>query len=223
VVPSIVTANLYTYFDGTNTSSLSGSGATNWYSISGSSSGDFELYNTPTYTATYGGGLIFDGVDDWAKSDIIQPTGANDPFTFEMWFEWVFTSSFKRIYATNNSQFDMAHGGNHTIAWYTPANSWNSPSISTGADGYYYDNTPYHFVATYDGSDLKFYQNSVLYYSATSVTIDVDTTVSVLPANCCAGGDYNTNTYYKIRTYDAVLDAGSVLNNFNVEKANYGY
>ena len=180
------------------------------------------MFNSPTYTATYGGGLSFDGVDDYARAPVNLPLGANDPFTYEMWFEWVFTSSFKRIYATDGDEFDLAHGGNQTIAWYSPANGWNTPSVTTGGPGYYTGNTVYHYAVTYDGSTLAMYQNANLYYSATSVNIDVDPTYSWLSSNP-GGGDYNTNTYYKIRTYSAALSGSDVTANFDAEKSNYGY
>ena len=117
-----------------------------------------------------------------------------------------------------------AQGGNNTVSWYTPANFWNDPYVGPpGPSGiqYYSDNTPYHFVATYDGTDLRFYKNSVLYYTQ-SATVDIDPTLAWLACDV-GGGAPTTVTYFKMRTYDAVLDAGSVLNNFNVEKANYGY
>jgi uncharacterized delta-60 repeat protein len=222
--PTIITSNLTTYYDGSDSSSLSGTGATRWYNISGSTSSDWTLYNSPTYVTNYGGGIKMDGIDDYADAPVQLPLGAGDSWTYEMWFEWVFISPYRRVYANDGETLNFAQGGNNTVSWYTPASFWVDPSSSiTGVNGaqYYRDNIPYHFVATYDGTTMKFYKNGVLYYQS-SATIDIDPTKAWLACNA-GGGDNTTITYYKMRTYDAPLSASDVSNNFNAERMNYGY
>ena len=222
--PSIITTNLMTYYDGTNTSSLSGTGATRWYSISGSTSSDWTLYNSPTYTTNYGGGIIMDGIDDYGDAPVNLPLGAGDAWTFEIWFEWIYITAYRRVYATDSDRINLAQGGNNTICWYSPTDGWNDPITSpVGVNGahYYRDNLPYHFALTYDGTTLRFYKNGVEYFNDTA-TFDIDPTKAWLSCDP-GGGAPTTNTYYKMRTYDVALSASDVMNNFNAERTNYGY
>jgi uncharacterized delta-60 repeat protein len=222
--PTIITTNLLTYYDGTDSSSLSGTGATRWYSISGSTSSDWTLYNSPTYTTNYGGGIIMDGIDDYGDAPVNLPLGAGDAWTFEIWFEWIFMNPFRRVYACDGDTINIAQGGNNTMSWYSPTDNWNSPITSpVGVNGahYYRDNLPYHFALTYDGTTLRFYKNGEEYFNDTG-TFDINPTYSWLSCNA-GGGDNTTNTYYKMRTYDVPLSASDVMNNFNAERTNYGY
>ena len=83
--PSIITANLYTYFDGTNPLSISGADATTWVSISGSSPSTATL-NTPgcSWVGDLGGGVYFDPLQAGTcqtSSNILPGSG----FTYEVW------------------------------------------------------------------------------------------------------------------------------------------
>jgi hypothetical protein len=62
---AVVTTGLQLYLDAGNASSYSGSGTT-WTDLSGNSR-DGTLTNGPTYSATDGGSIVFDGTDDYVQ------------------------------------------------------------------------------------------------------------------------------------------------------------
>jgi hypothetical protein len=62
---AVVTTGLQLYLDAGNASSYSGSGTT-WTDLSGNSR-DGTLTNGPTYSATNGGSIVFDGTDDYVQ------------------------------------------------------------------------------------------------------------------------------------------------------------
>ena len=63
--PSIVTSGLALYLDAGNASSYPGSG-TNWNDLSGNGRNG-TLTNGPTYSATNGGSIVFDGINDFVQ------------------------------------------------------------------------------------------------------------------------------------------------------------
>jgi hypothetical protein len=65
VAQSIVTSGLALYLDAGNASSYPGSG-TNWNDLSGNGRNG-TLTNGPTYSATNGGSIVFDGIDDFVQ------------------------------------------------------------------------------------------------------------------------------------------------------------
>lgn len=81
ISPSIVTSGLVLFLDAGNTTSYPGSGTT-WTDLSGNSNNG-TLTNGPTYSSSYGGGLVFDGVNDYVTlNPVIQNFSA---FTILSW------------------------------------------------------------------------------------------------------------------------------------------
>jgi hypothetical protein len=63
-VASIVTSGLVLNLDAGNIRSYAGSG-TSWYNLNGNNTG--SLTNGPTYTSSFGGGIVFDGINDYVN------------------------------------------------------------------------------------------------------------------------------------------------------------
>lgn len=77
----IVRSGLVFFVDAGNTASYPGSGTT-WTDLSGNSNNG-TLTNGPTYSSSYGGGLVFDGVNDYVTfNPVIQNFSA---FTILSW------------------------------------------------------------------------------------------------------------------------------------------
>lgn len=82
--PSIVTDGLVLCLDAANPRSYGGSG-TNWGDLSGNGN-HFTLTNGPTYSGDNLGGVVFDGVDDYALPASATPFQVNS-LTIEVWFK----------------------------------------------------------------------------------------------------------------------------------------
>jgi hypothetical protein len=216
--PSIITTGLYTYFDGTNPLSISGSDATEWVSISGSSSSTATLYNS-AYIGELGGGVYFDGVAGFAETDTdILP---NSGFTYEVWFEQLSatTEAYTSIYNSETGTFEFWVNPANQVGFYTPGTGNVNIGIVHNL------NQPYLYSITYNNSlgVFKVYKNGVEIFNDPSIT-------SFTPDGAFSyfGTDNPQDAFfpgimYKIRTYSTELSASDVLNNWNVEKGNYGY
>lgn len=109
----IITDNLVQHLDAGNSSSYPGTGTT-WSDLSGNGT-DATMVNSPTYSATVGGGSFsFDGVDDGFKlaastSAPIRPSETdlnNDGFTVQIWCKISGTNSLPRYW--NNNMFNQS-------------------------------------------------------------------------------------------------------------------
>lgn len=78
---SIITSGLILNLDAGKPSSYSGSGAT-WADLSGNGYHG-TLINGPTYSASGGGSIVFDGVDDYVSGTL--PTSATTSITLQGW------------------------------------------------------------------------------------------------------------------------------------------
>ena len=80
VAPKISTNGLILYLDAGNTKSYPGTGTT-WVDIS-QSGNNGTLINSPTFNSSNGGGIVFDGVDDY----VTQSNITSNSLTFDFWF-----------------------------------------------------------------------------------------------------------------------------------------
>lgn len=215
--PSIITSNLYTYFDGTNPLSISGSDATTWVSISGSSSSTANLLAAAAYVGDLGGGVYFDGAG-YAEttSDILSNSG----FTYEVWLKQLSaaTENYSRIYGSETGDFEFYVNPSNQVGFYTTGTSYVNIGIAHNL------NEAYLFTITYDSNtdEFKVFMNGVEIYNNPSIDFTPLGDYSLFAT------DNGQNTFfpgimYKVRTYSVPLTPGQVLNNFNVEKAGYGY
>jgi len=215
--PTIITTNLYTYFDGSNPLSISGDGATTWTSISGSSSSVATLENSGVeYTGDLGGGVSFDGLSGYCQTstDILPNSG----FTYEVWVRQTAAaveSSNTRIYGSETTTFEFVVNGLET-GYYTVPTDFVNVGIPNDLNGVYL------MTITYDLSELKIYRNGVEIYVNPSVSF-IPTGDFSLFGTGAELSNYFEGIMYKIRTYSAALTPGQVLNNWNVERGQYGY
>ena len=215
----IQTANLFCYFDGTDTNSLSGVGATTWYSVSGSQANyRITLLNGAGYVNDYGGSVFFDGTNDYGRTNDGFASTSSD-VSIEMWVQLQdISSSYGRLIGSGGPfAIDVAMD-NANVAVYTPTTSgWQTSTTGLSA------NVPYHIVVANDktSDEINVYVNSVNYGTFTG-------SFAVNAAWHNLGADYsNTSnlecTYGKLRVYHRNLTSSDVLNNWLAEKSNYGY
>lgn len=214
--PSIITSGLYTYFDGSNPLSLSGSDTNVWVSISGSSASTASLNDGAIAVGDLGGGVYFDGLSAYTKTDTdILP---NSGFTYEVWVRQIVAageSTNTRIYGSETTTFEFVVNGTE-LGYYTVPTDFVNLGISNDINGVYL------MTITYDGSELKIYRNGIEIYVNPSITFTPTGDYSLFGSDD-ALTDFFNGIMYKVRTYNVALTPGEVLNNFNVEKADYGY
>ena len=82
----LVLPNLYVNLDASNASSYPGTGTT-WFDLSGNSN-DFTLYNGVSYSASEGGQLVCDGVNDYIQSNAqIDESGASGAYSVFVYYK----------------------------------------------------------------------------------------------------------------------------------------
>jgi hypothetical protein len=222
--------------DAGNTESYPGTG-TLWTDLS-QYSNNGTLVNSPTFTSANGGGIVFDGTDDYVSisdTTILRPT----VFTLDVWIK---PTSFTNI---NSTLIVKPYNG---PPWVTPFLSYmirinNYGTIlqcSTNNGTYcplnvnysFTTNTIYNIVYTYDSSTGI----AIAYLNGNQIGTTTFTSGNILYSNLpvllgssggyvSTGGQFNegfTGTIYNVNTYNRFLSSTEILQNFNGIKSRYG-
>jgi hypothetical protein len=219
--PSIVRNGLVLQLDAANPKSYPGSG-TVWTDISGNGNNG-TLVGGVGYTNTNGGGLVFDGVDDYI-SVVSNPVFTNSA-TFETIVNmlpgsqtnsWIFgrEGCYRLTYATSNIQFVCA----------TVNNSWYSTGTFVGANAVVVSNRV-HLVTLYNGSRLQIYVNGIL--SGTS-TADISGNVLTnafsfqLARSNADNVAWGVGNIFHHKIYNRVLTPQEISQNFEALRGRFG-
>jgi len=217
---NIVTDGLVTALDFSNLVSYE-SGNSSGYSLTGSVG--FDLFNSPTDTSNFGGGIKCEETDEFiALDDVI----ATDYVTVEVWYTRDSAGSGEDIVFNKESCWEVKDNGGN-IQWALMANnkSW-----------FWYDSTAniavgetVQFVLTYDGNYVKSYKNGELVQTYTYPGGGVlATQTSCYPKlnsrNCTRTSVRNpgNHTFYQFRIYDRALTDGEIQQNYkaNINRFN---
>lgn len=214
----IVTSGLVLRLDAGNTASYPGSGTT-WTDLSGNGYVG-TLYNGVGFNSANGGGLVFDGTDDYIElntNNII--TGAN-PFTFECFYTITAVNSGGEIFGNYGSG-------------YTTNYLWISGEYGIYIQGsVYFPGFPlqagtYHMAATRNSSgSVILYKNGVQVNSGTLTgSIPVGPNFRIGADTNSAGGVGGERLNGKIYTqlvYNRALSAEEITQNFNAFRGRFG-
>lgn len=190
------------------------SGSTNWIDLSGNNNSG-SLKNGTFFTSSFGGGFVFDGVDDY----ILTPLNIDaNPYTVSAWCYPYNTSGQRGIFLTDNGQWDKGieiNGG----YWYVHNGSANS---NTGVPASV--NTWYNCCVVYATDNIYFYVNGVkvwTYGSPPSATNG--STIEIGRANYFAGGGsrFFTGIISTLTAYNRVLSDSEILQNYNANKSRF--
>ena len=234
--PKIVTDGLVLYLDAANTKSYV-SGSTTWNDISRLGNNG-TLVNGPTFDSTRGGGIVFDGTNDYVEcGNMSSLILSNNQFTINCWLLMTGTArgDFFNIKNFNPLQDDIGlfiDTDNKLYVYIKVQNviSNSSPgsraSVSTAT---LIRNTLYNICCIKDSTQkIVIYINGALdnnTYSSTTNTATVATssvwvgsnrTDATTPAVPWAGNIYN------ISAYNRALTAQEVLQNYNATKTRFG-
>ena len=128
------------------------------------SSRNLTLFNSPTWSSVNGGGLTFDGSNDYGEN-----TRIFIPFTSLTFSIWVyktvaFEATYKKIFiigdASHNISVYLSQGGGSERLYFGVSTTTGStaPVYNTGLLA----NTWYHLVGTWNGSVVRLYVNGKL-------------------------------------------------------------
>ena len=210
-----VTDGLIFHLDASSPTSFSGSGSTVWADLS-SSYAHGKLYSGPTFTSENGGGIVFDGTDDYFTTDTATAFNGLTRMSAEITFKLTGTiSGYEHIINKplngNGATWALYSGANtNRLTWYLNADG-NSFSFSDVVV-----NKTYHYAMTYDLLSVKTFINGTLVSSVpytSSLSYD-----NAKPVNI---GRFDTGAYlgpnvnvYNAKVYNRALTSTEIKQNY---------
>jgi hypothetical protein len=218
--PNAITNGLVLSLDAANRKSYPGSGTT-WLDLSGNNNIG-TLASGSAFSSANGGSIALDGADDYIRiSQNINPPN----ITLEFFYKALISTPYEYLISNARDCCGPQNGYELHIVNGVPRFSiWNSTQLGLNGTTTLI-NQIYHITATYDGLQLKIYQDSVL-TSMINSTLGIGSSPSF---NLAIGGMgfnpavYNlTGNIYIGRVYNRALTATEVLQNFNATKGRFG-
>jgi hypothetical protein len=214
-VYTVTTSGLVYYLDAAQTASYPGSGST-WSNLVGSGNA-VTLYNSPTYSASGGGSLLFDGTTQYGRS--VSPVNLPN-WTMEAWYYYNGGSTAGNIVIDmfpSSMQYILGSFGGGWLS-----TGMYSPSANTSA----YEATPgnwYHVIGTYDGTNLKLYINgAVVYIKAISITpSNGGIGFQIMTQYDTGHSQYLAGNLAILRMYNRGLTTIEVNTNYNAERSRF--
>jgi len=228
----IVGDSISYYFDASQLRSYSGSGTT-WTNLYGTGKNG-TLTNGPTFTSAAGGGIVFDGTNDYVA--LGDPSSLNlysaSAMTFSSWCYLDYFLGGRMLLMTATAILGSARGPRIYFG------AGGSPYVCTayysfqdvlGSNPAVYTTTNipiatnFNITCTYDKVNMKIYYNGV-FDSQTAWTRDMNKAAGTVHHIAAPDADSN---YWGGRIYQAImytraLTAAEVLNNYNVTKQRFG-
>ena len=211
----IVTEALVFNLDAGNTASYSGSGST-WTNLGSAGSGaNGTLMNSPAYSSSGGGSLVFNGSTQYVNCAVTKTANC----TFSCWAKTTATLSQPMLFITgpNGSGPDLLFYSG-VIAW----NSWDGVAASFGSIPSSVNNGNWHHFAVVTdtvANNTKLYYDGSLFGTTTYKSAAASTDLRI-------GG--TTDTYMwngSIATFtvnNIALTADQVASNYNAARGRFG-
>jgi hypothetical protein len=217
--PKIITDGLVLCLDAGNNKSYPTTG-TAWNDLSGNNNTG-TLTNGPVFSATNGGSIVFDGVDDkvtFPNTTVSTTSG----ITVDLWFKTSSGTKYQDI-------FDMADAyGVWIVTNYAGAGTGKIVASFNTVTGYmsanYAVDTWYAVTLAGTGS------TNFLYINGTLITTGVQAVASSVNFNAARIGnvdgdrasEYFIGNVASLKFYNKCLSASEVLQNYNATKARFG-
>jgi hypothetical protein len=212
--PDIVTDGLTLKLDASDTLSYNGSGTT-WYDLAGTQQ-NITLVGSPTYTSSSPSYFTFDGSTQRGSgtSAVLSSTS----YTKSIWF---YVNSYQ-----DNNLISSATGG-HFMYMYSENKIYsghaNWPSyIAYPSTGTISLNTWYNVTLTFNTTDgMTLYINGAQdsTYTANKAAYSGDSSVNIAAFGT---GNFFNGRISKVYCYNRSLTAAEVLQNYNVDKSEFG-
>ena len=214
--PASNSSGLILCLDAGNTRSYPGTGTT-WSDLSGKGQ-NVTLNAACAYTATKGGGIVFNGstaYGDFAVNNIFAGSG---PFTFE--------SFFYNISSTGTIINNYGPGYTTNSLWFFGGGMYlNTTTGYITTTNYSMINGTHHILVTRDGSGyFNSWFDGVQYVTnggpnTASVAANINWRVG---ADVASGLEQFNGHIYLIRAYNVALSSAQILQNFNALRGRFG-
>lgn len=224
----IVTSGLFTYLDPGNTSSYSGSG-TSYLDLSGNSR-NATLVNSPVYgTSPYG---YFEFQGDGPNQYVDLGTSANfgGAFSASLWVNAPLQSGFSYFLnrwtysGVNKRQWSIDTGGNtNCILFRLSSDGTDSGAAFAQTVDVAYANNWLHITATWDGTVMRLYINSILKASTNKSSMVNTSGYNTYIGGGNLGNDANANGKIgPVALYNKALSLSEIQQNFEAHRYRYG-
>ena len=223
-IPSgIVSDGLVLWLDAGITTSYPGSGTT-WFDLSGNKN-NATIGTGISYSNINGGAIVFPN-SNAACSGTFPLNYAGGGFTMEVWIKHtgtVSTSRIQRYFTMGSSPVEgpvIRHQNSSNSSLHGYIFDASSTFKSIDIPNQIYTNTFYNLIVTYDGSNMRLYNNNnqagIL---AGSFTLPTPTSTYNLGSTW---GEWFEGNMYIVRYYNRGLSAAEISQNFNAQKARFG-
>jgi len=222
----IVLSGLILYLDAGNTASYPGSGTT-WTDLSGNNNG--TLTNGPTYSSSYGGGLVFDGVNDYVTfNSVINNFSA---FTILSWARPTgnLTSSYNGIMFQGQESYPLTDS--QVFSLFVNTNAGAAGGYGWAETRYTMPisvNNTYMFGCTATSTQTIQYLNDTAQSTTNYSTIANfnSTRAFQIGKSVAYPGSLSINYFagsiFNMMVYNRALTAAEISQNFNVLRTRFG-
>jgi len=230
--PQCVRNGLVLALDAADRNSYPGSGTT-WTDLSGNGYNG-TLTNSPTFSNSNGGSIIFDGTNDYTSTSLDLSWNNTNSVSISMWIKTGNLSQSKGFLGTGNFEWQFRQGQ------YAGANSdlvfvyWdNSGGHTNGSipsmSGFFDDTNWKHLTMTWNNSNstILFYKNGTQIFSqvyGNPSANRVSSELMQIGGNVYSWdgvGAYWNGSFSNIQTYNRTLSATEVLQNYNATKTRF--
>ena len=216
--PRTITDGLVLCLDAANPKSYPGSGTT-WTDLSGR--GNTGTLQGAGYNSANGGSISFDGTDDYVNCGNNSSLSFTNNLTVSIWCSSNNVSGYRSpLMKTSSNAWADGFGYwqfSGTFAFYI--NQWNgAQTVSVSKASFSITN----FVATYDGVNLKLYENGTLIQTGSSYTTNISNSSTNLEIGRGGGGIYNwSGNIPQVSIYNRALSAAEIQQNFNALRGRF--
>ena len=236
--PKIVTNGLILALDAGDRNSYIGSG-TSWKDLSGNNYNG-TLINSPVFSASNGGNIIFDGIDDTITipHNSVILDALNTQFTICFYIKNtspaannitnypIFYKIDTAVFTKNSVWFYKNRiGGVYTYLWNGPDPSstikafFQFPSETVSGAG---DQIIHQYVISHDATKYYGYKDGALYTSGNLTAANNITNTDNFYLGSSSTSSSFLGNFYAVQFYNRALTASEILQNYNASKSRFG-
>jgi len=221
--PKIVTNGLVLALDAADRKSYSGSG-TAWNDLSGSSA-NATLTNGPTFSSANGGSIVFDAVNDYARTTSLPLTGSETNLTINCWFNPLVEIAIASIVALG----DESNGKRRILLQRSKkieANGYNIdyqgiPDVLI-AGRWSFLSIVYSSLTVSSGITLYFNGYPIAGSGIGTLSSFTNKTCTINGNNAATPGEPPGGNVAHVSIYNVSLTPAQVLQNFNATRGRFG-
>ena len=229
----VIDNGLVLYLDASNNKSIV-SGSNTWFDVS-RNSGTGSLINGPTFNGDNGGGIVFDGVNDYVSA---TNSISSRPFSFDVWIFFSSLAGWHTVVGQDTAQatnlgrfyFQKTH---NTLNVSPRVNNTFGISMVTDANVEIFCYDPavvttsvwYNYCISVSATALTLFKNGQQVN-----TVSNSANLASANGNISIGAGYYANSLVdfvngrvsSLKIYNRALSASEILQNYNLEKKRFG-